>query len=56
MILAASDAGSPAMPKTLSRDVAPRITVKADFGSFQDDAKSSITAALALPSSAGAVT
>lgn len=41
---------------TLSRDVVPRVTAKADFGSFQAAAKSSITAAFALPSSAGAVT
>ena len=56
MILAASSAGSPAMLKTLSRDVAPRVTAKADFGSRQVAASSSITAAFALPSSAGAVT
>src|SRR5829696_6183247 len=56
MILAASSAGSPAMPMTLSRDVAPRVTAKADLGSRQVSASSSITAAFALPSSAGAVT
>src|SRR4051794_26661419 len=41
---------------TLSRDVVPRVTAKADFGSFQAAASRSITAAFALPSSAGAVT
>ena len=56
MILAASSSGSPAMLMILSRDVAPRVTAKADFGSFQVAANSSITAAFALPSSAGAVT
>ena len=56
MILAASSAGSPAMLKTLSRDAAPRVTAKVDFGNRQVAASSSITAAFALPSSAGAVT
>ena len=35
MIFAASSAGSPAMLMTLSRDVAPRVTSKLDFGSRQ---------------------
>ena len=55
-IRSASSAGSPEMLSTLSRAVAPRVIAKTDFGNRHSLASNSMTAALALPSSAGAVT